>query len=131
MNFVYFCPWNHVISFVMAQKKEEEEAKKESLVTLDDLEGNLSDTVAAFVARWRMALSPSEQGVEDFDIMRLRHELSLYRTPDGEDLFPHARRLLAEQGYTFRSAFGSEIMFLVRRDRGITMDFDEAEDVTI
>ncbi|MBR1800708.1 MAG: hypothetical protein IJ767_04345 [Bacteroidaceae bacterium] len=116
---------------LMAKKKEEEEPKKESLVTLDDFADNLSDAVAAFVARWRMALSPSERGVEDFDIMRLRHELSLYRTPDGEDLFPHARRLLAEQGYTFRSAFGSEIMFLVRRDRGITMDFDEAEDVTI
>jgi len=114
----------------MARKKaseETDETKEEGLVTQQDFTTNTDAAIDAFCRRWRMALSPTERDVEDFDIMRLRHELGLYRTPEGMDLFPRARRILQERGYVFRSAFGSEIMFLVRRGTEIEMDFDEAE----
>ena len=109
----------------MGKKKEAEETDNESLVSLDDLVDNLNDTIHAFCKRWRMAMSATERDVEDFDIMRLRSELGLFRTPEGLDLFPKARKQLAEMGYTFANAFGSEIMFLVRRERDIVIPADD------
>lgn len=108
----------------MGKKKEAEEADNESLVSIDDLMDNLNDTIHALCERWRMAVSATERDVEDFDIMRLRTELGLFRTPEGLDLFPKARKLLAGMGYTFSNAFGSEIMFLVRRDHDIVIPVD-------
>ncbi len=108
----------------MGRKKKADEDNSESsgLVKESDYIDNLTESVNAFCDTWRVALSPAEQNVEDFDIMRVRNALGLYRNPEGLDIFPRARKMLAERGYVFRAAFDSEVMFLVRRGHEIQMD---------
>ncbi len=128
-NICVILPANITSCRMKKKKNEEENTSSSSLVSEADYKDNLMETILAFTNTWRMAFSPLERDVEDFDVMRLRHALGLYRSPEGIDLFPRARKELALRGYTFQQAFGSEVMFLVRRGKEISMEITVPEEL--